>query len=273
MNYFLDNWTPIITPIAIIFIALLVISIVYLRKNRALAEKLCYYILGFTFLYKTFHYVIYCVVLKHPWVEQIPCEISQLAYFLCPLAFFSGSKWLRDGGAFTGIIAGGMQLIAITVAPYRFAEQGLNIIQFFESTVVHYFVLWGGLVQICCIEPMKIKNVWRTYGVFLLVILWGVLASFTWRYETEFDRPANIGFVQRCDYLPDSILQRWPWLEQNHLFIIPYVILFMLLTGVLYLLSYLCMRNVPKQEPSMYGMGWVGFKKFMKGTSIAPKEE
>ena len=165
MNYFLDNWTPIITPIAIIFIALLVISIVCLRKNRALAEKLCYYILGFTFLYKTFHYVIYCVLLKHNWVEQIPVEISQLAYFLCPLAFFSGSKWIRDGGAFTGIIAGGMQLIAITVAPYRFAEQGLNIIQFFESTIVHYFVLWGGLVQICCIEPLRIKNVWRTYGV------------------------------------------------------------------------------------------------------------
>ena len=277
MKYFLDNWTPFITPLAIIFIATLAVSIVGLRKNRALAEKLCYYILGFTILYKGFHYVIYCIILKNDWVNQIPVEISQLSYFLCPLAFFSRNKWLRDGGAFVGIIAGGIQLLAITVAPYRFADAGLSIIEFYESTIMHYFVFWGGMIQVCCIEPLKLKNVWKTYLVFLGVVLWGVLASFTWKFGTDPgypDAPANIGFVQRCEgVLPDVIIEKMPWLTQNHLFILPYVAVFLVVTAIIYLISNLSMRNVPPQEPSVYGMGWSGFSKFMKSHSVAPTKE
>ena len=274
MAYLLDNWTPIILPIAIVFIIGLVLSIATLRHNRALAEKLCYYILGFLILYKGFHYILYCVVYKHAWVDQLPVEISQLSYFLCPLAFFSGSKWLRDGGAFVGIIAGGMQLVSIIVAPYRFVEAGLNVVEFFESTIMHYLVLWGGLVQVCCIERLKPKNLWRNYLVFLIVILWGVLAAFTWKYDHVLDQPANIGYVHRCEgVLPDSIIERFPWLTQNHLFILPYVGLLFIITAGIYLLSYLCLRNIPEQEPSMYGMGWAGFSKFMKTNVVAPKEE
>ena len=272
MEYLLSNWKPIIIPLGIILVALLVVSIVVLRKNRALADKLCYYVLGFVIIYKGFQYVLYCVTLRHAWAYQIPSEISQLAYFLCPLAFLTRNKWIRDGGAFMGILAGGMQLIAIMVAPDRFARTGLNVIEFFESTLLHYSVLWGGLVQICCIEQLKVKNLWKNYLVLLIVLLWGVLASYTWLFGTDYghpNEPANVGFTQRCDMLPDSILNRFPWLQENHLFIIPYLFLLFLLTAGVYLLSYLSMRNIEPQEPTLYGMGTHDFKKFMTTNIIA----
>lgn len=276
MKYLLDNWTPIITPIAIILFALLVFSIVKLRNNRALAEKLCYIILGMEFIYKFFHYVIYCVTLKHGWAAQIPSEISQFAFFLCPLAFFTRNKWIRDGGAFLGILAGFIQLLAIAVAPDRFVRTGLSVLEFTESTAVHYAVLWGGLAQVCCIEPLRVKNVWRNYLVVLFVVLWGVLASYTWMFGSDYghpNEPANIGFTQRCDMLPDAILERYPWLLEHHLFIIPYVIIFIFFTAIVYLISYLSMRNVKPQEPSMYGLGFRGFKEFMMSNSVAKSED
>ena len=272
MEYFLSDWRPIIIPLGIILISLLVVSIVILRKNRALAEKLCFYILGFTILYKAFDYVIYCVMFKHAWNAQIPVEISQLAYFVCPLACFSRNKWIRDGGAFTGIIAGGMQLIAIIVAPQQFARTGLDVYAFFESTILHYFVLWGGLVQICCIEQMKVKNLWRNYLMFLIILLWGVLASYTWMFGTDYghpNEPANIGFTQRADMLPASLLEKYPWLQEGHWFLIPYLALFFILTAGLYLLSYLCFKNKPEQQPSIYGLGFRGFREFMTSNSVA----
>ena len=272
MEYLVSSWRPIIMPISILLIALLVFSVVKLRNNRALAEKLCYYILGFTLIYKTFDYVIYCVVLKNGWNAQIPVEISQLAYFFCPLAFFTRNKWIRDGGAFIGVLAGFIQLVSITVAPDRFARVGLAIAEFTESTMLHYLVLWGGVVQICCIEKLQWKNLWKTYTFFLFVLLWGVLASYTWMFGTDYghpNEPANIGFTQRADILPDAILERFPWLTEHHLFIIPYLILLFIFTAIVYGISNWSMKNVPEQEPSIYGLGWSGFKKFMTSNDVA----
>ena len=272
MNYFLNNWRPITIPLGILLVSLLVFSIVTLRKNRALAEKLCFYILGFEFFYKAFDYLIYCVVFRHDFVYQLPVEISQIAYFMCPLAFFSRNKWIRDGGAFVGIIAGGMQLVATMISPDQFARAGLNIYSFVETTTLHYIILWGGLVQICCIEQMKIKNLWRNYLMFLVILLWGVLASYTWMFGTDLghpDEPANIGFTQRCDILPAPLLEKYPWLQENHLFIIPYLIIFLIITAFLYLLSYLCFRNKPEQEPSIYGLGFKKYREFMTSNSVA----
>ena len=276
MTYLVSNWTPIVLSIAIFFIALLVFSVVKLRHNKPLAEKLCYYVLFFALLYKTCDYFLYCIVFKNPWYSQIPVEISQLAYFLCPIAYLSKNKWLKDGGAFLGIIAGGVQLVSIVVAPYRFAEAGNSITDFLESTIMHYMVLWGGTVQVCCIEQLKIKNLWKNYLVFLFVLLWGVLAANTWMFGTDAghpNEPANIGFIQRCDMLPDSILEKAPWLKENHLFIIPFLIVFFIVTAAIYTVSYFSMRNLPQTEPSIYGMGWDGFRKFMKTDIVAPKEE
>ena len=272
MEYLVQNWRPIIMPISILLIALLIFSIVKLRNNRALAEKLCYYILGFTIVYKTFNYVIYCIVLKNSWNAQLPVEISQLAYFLCPLAFFTRNKWIRDGGAFIGILAGFIQLVAITAAPDRFARTGLAVFEFLESTLVHYFVLWGGLVQVCCIEKLKWKNIWKTYSVLLIVLLWGVLASYTWMFGTDYghpDEPANIGFTQRADILPDSIIAKAPWLAEGHWFLIPYIAVFLIFTAIVYGISNLVMRGVPEQEQSIYGLGFAGFKKFMTSNDVA----
>jgi len=276
MNILLNNWYPVSIPIAVILWALLIFSIIKLRGNRALAEKLCFYILGFVLIYKTFHYVIYCVLLKHSWNEQIPAEISQLAYFLCPLAFFSRNKWLRDGGAFTGIIAGFAQLASISIAPYRFAEAGICAFSFFESTLMHYCVFWGGMVQICCVERMELKNIWRNYLVFGAVLLWGILASYTWMFGTDAahpHEPANIGFIIRCDYLPDAILDAAPWMLEHHLYLIPYFAIFFLVTGILYGLSYLCFKGIKPQEPSMYGLGFKGFRDFMRTNSVKEAEK
>ena len=272
MEYLLTSWRPVVMPITIMLFALLIFSIVKLRYNRALAEKLCYYILGFTFIYKFFHYVIYCLVLKHGWNAQIPVEISQIAYFICPLAFFTKNKWIRDGGAFIGILAGLMQMIAITVAPDRFARTGLGLFQFLESTVVHYFVLWGGLVQVCCIEKLRWKRLWIAYLDLLIVLLWGVLASYTWMFGTDYghpNEPANIGFTQRADMLPESLLQKVPWLAEGHWFLIPYISIFLVFTAIVYAISNWSMNNVPYQEPSIYGLGFRGFRDFMTSNDVA----
>ena len=108
--------------------------------------------------------------------------------------------------------------------------------------------------------------------MFLIILLWGVLASYTWMFGTDYghpNEPANIGFTQRCDMLPASILERFPWLQENHLFIIPYLIILFILTALLYLLSYLCFKNKPEQEPSIYGLGFKKFREFMTSNSVA----
>ncbi len=271
MNYFLSNWKPIIIPYVILLVALLVFSIYKLRNNRALAEKLCFYVLGFIFIYKTLYFLLNAITLKNSWISMIPCEISQLSYFLCPIAFFTRNKWLRDGGVFVGILAGAVELVSVAIAPDRFARVGLSVFDFFETTLAHYSVLWGGMIQACCIEKLKVKNLWRNYLEFLIVILWGVLASYTWMFGTDYghpNEPANIGFTQRCDMLPDAILERFPWLLENHLFIIPYLIIFFIFTAGVYLVSNLCMKNVKPQDASMYGLGIKGFRDFMKTNAV-----
>lgn len=276
MGYLLDNWFPFVIPVAIILMALLIFSVVKLRNNRALAEKLCYYILGFLFMYKLLGYIIYCVVLKNPWYEQLPVEISQVSYFIVPIAFLSQNKWIKDGSAVVGILAGFIQLLSTVVAPYRFVEAGRVWFDFFESTLLHYMLLWGGIIQICCIEQLKIKNVWKTLLVIGLIISWGALAGNTWMFGTDPghpDEPANIGFTQRVDMLPDEWVAKSPWVTEHHLFLIPFFFALLVFISICYLLSYLSMRNVAYQQPSMYGLGWSGFRKFMKTDIVAPKED
>ena len=264
------NWYFFSIPIGVILIGLLAYGVVKLRTNRALAEKICYYLSWTVLIYKTFHYIIYCTVLAHPWNQQIPCEISQITFFLCPIAYLSQNKYVRDAGAFMGIFAGAVQVFASTVAPFSFANSGtLVVFSFLESTIMHYFVLVIGLLEITCVYKLKVKNGWTVYFALLLILLWGVLASFTWRFGTDAgypNEPANIGFVQRC-VLPAAITDHAPWLLEGHLFIIPYLMVFFVFTAAVYLVSHLSFRHREEQEKGFYGMGWHEMHKFLKAKS------
>lgn len=272
MEYLLSNWTPVMIPTSILLVSLLVFSVLKLRNNRVLAEKLCFYILGFVLIYKIMNYLCLCIVLKEDWRYQIPAEISQIAYIMCPLAFFTRNKWIRDGGAFLGIIAGAIELLAITVASDRFARTGLDMYYFVETLLMHYMVFWGGMVQVCCIEKMEWKNIWRTILVFTVTILWGVFASYTWMFGTDYghpNEPANVGFTQRCDMLPDAWIEKSPWILEHHLFLLPYAAALMVFMCLVYLISNWSMKNVPYQEPSIYGLGTKKFKEFMTSNDVA----
>lgn len=265
------NWRILTLIIGVILIAILVYSVVKLRKNRALAEKLCYIFLMFVLIYKTAHYVIYCAVLAHDWTQQIPCEISQITYFLCPIAFLTQQKYIKESGAFMGIFAGFIQLIAFVVSPMSFVNSGsLTFVSFIETIIMHYLVLWGGLIQVTCIYKLEIKKIWQVLLTVLIIILWGVLAANTWRFGTDAgypNEPANIGFVQRC-VLPDVIINAAPWLTQHHLFIIPYLIAFLAFTAAVYAISAWSMKTVQKQEASIYGIGCIAMNKILKEHSV-----
>lgn len=270
------HWNALTLICAAILIPLLIFSVIKLRNNRALAEKLCFYVLMYLLIYKTAHYVMYCVVLAHPWSQQIPCEISQISYFLCPIAFLSQQKYIKQAGAFVGMLAGFIQLIAIVVSPMSFVNSGtLTFASFIETIVMHYIVLWAGLIQVTCIFKLEVKKLWQVYLVFLGVVLWGVLASYTWRFGTDAgfpNEPANIGFVQRC-VLPDGITSKFPWLLEGHNFILPYLLLFFVFTAAVYLISNLSFKNKKEQEPSMYGLGWKKMREFLNSHQVAKNEE
>lgn len=265
------HWNLFTAIFGVILISVLVFSVIKLRSNRALAEKLCYYLLMFVLIYKTAHYVLYCAVLGHDWTHQIPCEISQITYFFCPIAFLTQQKYIKESGAFMGIFAGFVQLIACIVSPMSFVNSGtLTLFSFVETIFMHYIVLWAGLIQVTCIFKLEVKKAWQVYLSVLLIILWGVLASFTWRFGTDAgypDEPANIGFVQRC-VLPEPIIEKFPWLAQNHLFILPYLVAFFAFTVVVYLISSWSMKTVKEQEPSIYGIGCIKLHKILKEHSV-----
>ena len=276
MGYILENWTPLVLTIAITFFAILIISIINLRHNRALAEKLVFHALTFLLFYKLLGYIVYCIIVKNPWYEQIPVETSQIAYFLVPIAYLTQNKWIKDGAYLVGFIAGFIHLLSITVAPYRFVEAGNTAFEFFEATAVHYILFWSCAVEICCIERLEIKNIWKAYIIFGLILCWGALAGNTWMYGTDPgypDAPANIGYTQRCDMLPDVLLERYPWLAEHHLFLVPFFVALLIVSAIIYTLSYLSTRNLPESEPSIYGMGWSGIKRLMKTDIIAPFED
>lgn len=262
-------WYAIQLTLGLSLLTCLVVFICKFHNNRAVAEKVCYYLSWIVLIYKGFHYYIYCAVLNHDWLQQIPAEISQLTYFICPIAYLSQNKYLRDGGAFLGIFAGFVQLVASMAAPYTFVKTGLNFVNFTESTIMHFTVLSIGLIQITCIFKMKWSRLWSTYGVLLFVILWGVLASFTWRYGTDAeypDAPANIGFVQRC-VLPEQLTT--PWMLEGHNFILVYLAIFFVYTALVYSISYLAFKNnKQEQEKSLYGLGWREYRKFIKSKSL-----
>lgn len=270
------NWRAFTLSWAVVLIPLLIFSVIKLRSNRALAEKLCFYVLMFLFIYKAAHYVMYCAVLAHPWTHQIPCEISQVSYFLCPLAYLSQQKHIKQAGAFVGILAGFIQLIAIVVAPMSFVNSGtLTFVSFIETIIMHYIVLWAGIIQITCIFKMEVKKLWQVYLIFLGVILWGVLASYTYRFGTDAgfpNEPANIGFVQRC-VLPEGITDKAPWLLVGHNFILPYLVVFFIFTAGVYLISNWSFKTLKPQEESFYGMGWIKMKQFLNSHSVAKNEE
>ena len=56
------------------------------------------------------------------------------------------------------------------------------------------------------------------------------------------------------------------------MFLIPYILIFLGFTALVYAISDLAMKGIPEQEPSMYGLGLKGFKKFMTTNVIAESQ-
>ena len=241
-------------PIVVFLIITTVILVLKVFKNnRALSEKVVYYALLFLLVYKTAHYLLYCTVLDHTWSKLVPVEISQVSYFLWPIAYLSGNKWIRDSGRFIALFAGLVQLVALAVSPQSFvATVDLTYVSLVESTFVHYILFATALISITCIEEIEVENLWQTQLGLFIVLMWGVLAAYTWRFDHVNGKPENIMFLHEC-VLPKELIALWPWLGRGHNFIIPYLIAYFGFTAMVYLISHYAFKNQKHQEKTVFG--------------------
>lgn len=223
-------------------------------NNREKAEKFMYYLMVFVLVYKIFHFTLMPTVFRQNAVKLIPVEISSVSYFLMPIAYLSGWKVLKETGRFVGFFAGLVQLLAISISPKSFVMSEMSNFTFIESIVMHYCLYLGGLIWNFRIEPLRIKDLWQALLGFLVILLWGTLAAFTWRYDHVNNKPENIMFIQEC-VLPKFLLI--PGFDKNHLFIIEYLAAFFVYIAVLYALIYAAFKKQIPQRKSVWGGGSV----------------
>lgn len=223
-------------------------------NSRAKAEKFMYCLMVFVLVYKIFHFTLMPTIFRQDVVKLIPVEISSVSYFLMPIAYLSGWKVLKETGRFVGFFAGIVQLIAIFVSPKSFVNSTMSNFTFIESIVMHYCLFLGGIVWNFRIEPLRYKDLWKALLGLLIILLWGTLAAFTWRYDHVNNKPENIMFIQEC-VLPDFLLI--PGFDKNHLFIIEYLAVFFVYIAVLYALSKRAFKNQIPSRASVWGGGSV----------------
>ena len=234
-------------------------------KSRERAEKFMYRLMAFVLVYKILHFTLMPTVFRQDAVKLIPVEISSVSYFLMPIAYLSGWKILKETGRFVGFFAGLVQLLAMSISPASFVNSNMTNFTFIESIVMHYCLYLGGLVWNFTIEPLRYKDLWKALTGFLVILLWGTLAAFTWRYDYVNDKPENIMFIQEC-VLPDFLLI--PGFDQNHLFIIEYLAVFFVYIAILYKLSRLAFKRRNPEPRSPWGGG--SYAKWLKEKDRLP---
>lgn len=234
-------------------------------KSRERAEKFMYRLMAFVLVYKILHFTLMPTIFRQDVVKLIPVEISSVSYFLMPIAYLSGWKFLKETGRFVGFFAGFVQLLAMSISPASFVNSDMTNFTFIESIVMHYCLYLGGLIWNFTIEPLRYKDLWKALTGFLVILLWGTLAAFTWRYDHVNDKPENIMFIQEC-VLPDFLLI--PGFDQNHLFIIEYLAAFFVYIAILYRLSRLAFKRRNPEPRSPWGGG--SYKKYLKEKDRLP---
>lgn len=234
-------------------------------KSRERAEKFMYRLMAFVLVYKILHFTLMPTIFRQDAVKLIPVEISSVSYFLMPIAYLSGWKFLKETGRFVGFFAGFVQLLAMSISPASFVNSDMTNFTFIESIVMHYCLYLGGLIWNFTIEPLRYKDLWKALTGFLVILLWGTLAAFTWRYDHVNDKPENIMFIQEC-VLPDFLLI--PGFDQNHLFIIEYLAAFFVYIAILYRLSRLAFKRRNPEPRSPWGGG--SYKKYLKKKDRLP---
>lgn len=253
----------------IVGLALVILTPVFVLKRfdnrREEAERFMYKLMTFVLVYKILHYAMIAIVYRQDIVKQIPAEISAISYFLMPVAYLSGAKVLKETGRFVGFFAGLVQLLAIAVSPASFVDSHMSNFTFVESIIMHYCLYLGGVVWNFRIEPFRVRELWQPMIGFLIILLWGTLAAFTWRYDHEAGKPENIMFIQEC-VLPDWLLI--PGFRENHLFIIEYLIAFFIYIAILYSLSRRAFKYQRPAPRSIWGGGTVA--KYMRDLPTMP---
>lgn len=234
-------------------------------KSRERAEKFMYRLMVFVLVYKILHFTLMPTIFRQNAVKLIPVEISSVSYFLMPIAYLSGSKILKETGRFVGFFAGFVQLLAMSISPASFVNSDMTNFTFIESIVMHYSLYLGGLIWNFTIEPLRYKDLWKALTGFLVILLWGTLAAFTWRYDHVNNKPENIMFIQEC-VLPDFLLI--PGFDKNHLFIIEYLAVFFVYIAILYKLSRLAFRRRNPEPRSPWGGG--SYKRYLKEKNSLP---
>ena len=234
-------------------------------KSRERAEKFMYRLMAFVLVYKILHFTLMPTIFRQDAVKLIPVEISSVSYFLMPIAYLSGWKFLKETGRFVGFFAGFVQLLAMSISPASFVNSDMTNFTFIESIVMHYCLYLGGLIWNFTIEPFRYKDLWKALTGFLVILLWGTLAAFTWRYDHVNDKPENIMFIQEC-VLPDFLLI--PGFDQNHLFIIEYLAAFFVYIAILYRPSRLELKRRNPEPRSPWGGG--SYKKYLKEKDRLP---
>lgn len=223
-------------------------------NRREAAEKFMYRLMTFVLVYKLLHYAMIAIVYRQDIVKQIPAEISAISYFLMPAAYLSGLKVLKETGRFVGFFAGLVQLLAIAVSPASFVDSHMSNFTFVESIVMHYCLYLGGVIWNFRIEPLRIREVWQPLIGFFIILMWGTLAAFTWRFDHEAGKPENIMFIHEC-VLPDWLVI--PGFRENHLFIIEYLAAFFVYIAILYALSRRAFKYQCPAPRSAWGGGTV----------------
>lgn len=236
-----------VTAIGLLLIVVTVpLVLVLLRGKRALAEKIVYGICCFILIYKLIHFTMYCTIYNKRIIEQIPVEISSISYFLFPIAYLTGVKWLKDSSRFIAFMAGFIQLIAMSVSPQSFVLSEMPYFTFVESIALHYALFLGSFICITCIEPLNIKQIPLTLTVFTVLVLWGgVLAAQTWQIGS------NIMFVQQ-NVIPPFLLI--PGFDKGKLYILEYIMIFLVYCVAVYGVSYACHKG-KIGEASAWNMG------------------
>ncbi|MDE6550253.1 MAG: YwaF family protein [Clostridia bacterium] len=236
-----------VTVIGLLLILITVpLVLVFLRGKRELAEKIVFAVCCFVLIYKLIHFTMYCTIYNKRIIEQLPVEISSISYFLFPIAYLTGIKWLKDSSRFIAFMAGFIQLVAISVSPQSFVLSEMPYFTFVESIILHYALFLGSFICITCIEPLNIKQLPLTLAIFTVVVLWGgVLAAQTWQTGS------NIMFVQE-NVIPPFLLI--PGLGKGKLYIIEYVMIFLVYCVAVYGVSYACHKG-KTSKASAWNMG------------------
>ena len=253
----------------IVGLALVILTPVFVLKRfdnrREEAERFMYKLMTFVLVYKIMHYAIIAIVYRQDIVKQIPAEISAISYFLMPAAYLSGARVLKETGRFVGFFAGLVQMAAIAISPASFVDSHMSNFTFIESIVMHYCLYLGGVIWNFRIEPLRFRELWQPIIGFFLILMWGTLAAFTWRFDHEAGKPENIMFIHEC-VLPDWLLI--PGFDQNHLFIIEYLAAFFVYIAILYSLSRLAFKYQRPAPRSIWGGGTLA--KYMRDLPTLP---